>query len=187
MKKVLLVHGFTGDGNGVWFPWLKRELENRGYEVFNPNLPDSRRPDLDAWLSAIGPFMEKLGSDDIIVAHSLGGKLALHAVLKYRKKIRKLILIAPAIGRRSESEWERRHQEWPGEEIRVLRRFYDAHIPLEHVAQFVETTAIFSDNDPYVPAPPREYFPNEWGYEVWYDLGHFLDSRIPGILHKAVN
>ena len=133
MKKVLLIHGFTGDGKGVWFPWMKRELEARGYEVFAPNLPNSCHPDLGEWVNALEPYFRQLDENDIIVAHSLGGKASLHTILRVRKKIGQLILVAPAIGKRANEEWENMQRTFPDDDIGALRRFWECHLPIEEV------------------------------------------------------
>ena len=31
-----MVHGWDGNPNNHWFPWLKKELEKRGFEVHVP-------------------------------------------------------------------------------------------------------------------------------------------------------
>lgn len=183
--KVLLIHGFTGNGNGAWFPWLKAELESRGYEVFAPDMPNASHPELEEWLSALDPYMEKLGPNDIIIGHSLGGKAFLHAILRAHKKIGRTILVAAAIGGRSEKEWKKMEREWKDGDVPALRKFWNEKISLEDISQFTEVTAIFSDDDFAVPLCPREFFPKEWKYEVWHGFGHFLDPVIPKLLEEV--
>ena len=183
--KVLLIHGFTGSGSGVWFPWLKAELEARGYEVFAPDMPNTSHPKFEEWLSALDPFMEKLGADDIIIGHSLGGKAALHAVLRARKKIGRVILVAPAIGKKTEKEWEKMEREWTEGDVPALRKFWEEKISLEDISQFAEVTAIFSDDDFAVPLCSRGFLPKEWKYQVWRGFGHFLSPSVPELLKEA--
>ncbi|PIP29922.1 hypothetical protein COU12_02115 [Candidatus Jorgensenbacteria bacterium CG10_big_fil_rev_8_21_14_0_10_54_38] len=50
MKRVFIVHGWDGYPEEGWFPWLKRELEARGFEVHVPPLPDAGNPRIQNFL-----------------------------------------------------------------------------------------------------------------------------------------
>ena len=97
MKNALILHGADGSSRENWFPWLKMELEKRGYKVWVPNLPNSKTPILRDWLDAI--FSNKDGhfdSNSIIVGHSMGATLALRLLEKIQGnvKINKAVLVA---------------------------------------------------------------------------------------------
>ena len=36
-KRVFIVHGWDGYPEEVWFPWLKKELEAKGFEAQDRN------------------------------------------------------------------------------------------------------------------------------------------------------
>lgn len=78
MKKALILHAYTNTPEGNWYPWLKSELEKKGYEVWTPLLPtmDSPKPNMKVMLKVI---LEKkfVDSDSVVVGHSLGSLLAL--------------------------------------------------------------------------------------------------------------
>ncbi|MDQ5953593.1 MAG: hypothetical protein QG647_328, partial [Patescibacteria group bacterium] len=40
LKKAVLFHGTDSKPDDYWFPWLKSYLENNGYEVYVPLLPN---------------------------------------------------------------------------------------------------------------------------------------------------
>ena len=44
MKRVFIIHGWTGKPEGDWFPWLKQELETKGFQVQIPEMPDTEKP-----------------------------------------------------------------------------------------------------------------------------------------------
>jgi len=44
MKKVLIAHGKEGYPEEGWFPWLKLQLEEKGFTIFVPQLPDAEKP-----------------------------------------------------------------------------------------------------------------------------------------------
>ena len=50
-SRIFLIHGWGGFLSGDWLPWAKTELENRGYEVIAPLMPDTDAPVIQAWVN----------------------------------------------------------------------------------------------------------------------------------------
>lgn len=46
MKNALILHGTDADHTQNWFPWLEKELLQRNYEVWVPDLPQSDHPNI---------------------------------------------------------------------------------------------------------------------------------------------
>lgn len=40
MKNALILHGTNADHNENWFPWLHKQLEEKDYKVWTPDLPE---------------------------------------------------------------------------------------------------------------------------------------------------
>lgn len=78
MKKALILHAYTDTPEGNWYPWLRAELEKRGYEVWVPLLPtmDGPKPDMRPMLEMILK-RQFVGKDTVVIGHSLGALLAL--------------------------------------------------------------------------------------------------------------
>jgi len=93
MKNAIILHG-TGDSPELyWFPWLKKELEARGYEVWAPALPNAECPNLKDWL----PFIlenGKFSDETLIVGHSAGAQIILSVLENLPGKIRKALLVS---------------------------------------------------------------------------------------------
>lgn len=93
MKNAIILHG-TGDSpEGFWFPWLKKELEEDGYEVWVPQLPDAEDPQLDKWLPFIlenGKFTE----ETVIIGHSAGAAVILSVLETLEIQIKQAILVS---------------------------------------------------------------------------------------------
>lgn len=53
MKTVVIVHGYTGNPEINWFPWLKEQLESQGVRVLVPAMPEPDEPQLDVWLETL--------------------------------------------------------------------------------------------------------------------------------------
>lgn len=45
MKRAVILHAMEQSPQGHWYQWLKSQLENRGYEVWVPELPHPEHPD----------------------------------------------------------------------------------------------------------------------------------------------
>lgn len=97
MKDVLILHGAGNNSQGNWLPWLKVELEKKGYKVWSPDLPNSDTPVLKGWLDTIFSNKEwEFNEESIIVGHSSGATLTLRVLenLPEGAKINKAILVA---------------------------------------------------------------------------------------------
>src|SRR5581483_4558295 len=92
----LILHGFTGRSDKNFIPWLKKSLEEKGFEVQAPQLPDTDHP---TEAGQVGYVIEncKINKQTIIIGHSLGGLVAMKALQKINKPIAGLVLVAPAM------------------------------------------------------------------------------------------
>lgn len=92
MKKVFLIHGFNGQPNGGWRPWLMRELDKKDIYACALSMPTPETPNIDEWVEEIDRHVERNMGDEIyLVGHSLGSP----AILNYLE--RKDVQIAGAI------------------------------------------------------------------------------------------
>lgn len=93
MKNAILLHGTGGNPENFWFPWLKKNLEEKGYEVWVPQLPEADTPKLDVWV----PYVVKHGKfseETIIIGHSAGSPTILAVLEQLNRKIKQAILVA---------------------------------------------------------------------------------------------
>lgn len=93
MKNAIIFHGSGCTPNSYWIPWLKKELEKKGYLVFVPQLPDAEVPDIKKWL----PFALKnfhFNSETVLIGHSSGGPLILSVLESISVQLRQAILVA---------------------------------------------------------------------------------------------
>lgn len=72
LKRAFLIHGWEGYPEEGWRPWLKKELEKRGFEVFIPAMPETKRPRRKAWVSHLSQVVGTPDKDCYFVGHSLG-------------------------------------------------------------------------------------------------------------------
>jgi hypothetical protein len=93
MKNAIIFHGTGCTPNSFWQPYLKSELEKKGYQVWVPQLPNADTPKLEEWL----PFALKggtYGTETVIVGHSAGCPLSLSVLENIQVQIQQAILVA---------------------------------------------------------------------------------------------
>lgn len=144
MKNALILHGTGGSSQGNWFPWLKTELEARGYKVWVPDLPLSEKPNIGRYNQYIFENWH-LNKDSIIIGHSSGSVAALGLLqhLPVDLQIDKAILVAgfkDNLGREDLSE--------------LFERPFNFPKIKSHCRKFI---LIHSDDDPYVPITHGEF------------------------------
>ncbi len=72
MKRVFIIHGYDATPDDNWFPWLKKELETKGFDVAVPQMPDTANPTLSKWLPHLQQTVGECDEGTFLVGHSLG-------------------------------------------------------------------------------------------------------------------
>lgn len=93
MKNALILHGTSSTPNDYWFPYLRHQLEIRGYQVTIPQLPQPEKPDLQIQL----PFVlnqYNFNSETLLIGHSAGASLVLGILDAIQVKIYQTIMVA---------------------------------------------------------------------------------------------
>lgn len=135
MKNAFIFHGTSCNPEKYWFPYLKQELQQRGYSVSIPQLPEPDFPDVQKWLP-VALAQGEYNSDTVIVGHSAGGPLVLSVLEHIETPIAKAILV---------SGYARQKGEWKQPE-KILQDTYDWE-KIKHNVQ--DIYFINSDNDPW--------------------------------------
>lgn len=142
MKNALLLHGAGNNSQGNWFPWLKAELEKKGYKVWSPDLPNSDTPVQEGWLEAIFSNKDwKFDHESVMFGHSAGATLILRVLeqLPENIKINKAVLVAGPIDKGKFPEYFQYKEDLTREPFNWIKI-------KSSCSNFV---FIASDNDPY--------------------------------------
>lgn len=92
MKNAIIFHGSGTTPEAVWHPWLKKELEKKGYKVSIPILTADDPAPLDVWLPLA--LKENYNEETVLIGHSSGAPLILSVLENINVKIKQAILIA---------------------------------------------------------------------------------------------
>lgn len=139
MKRAIIVHCWGGNPDYCWYPWVKSELEKKGFEVTVPAMPDADNPRLEKWLSHLESVVGEPDDELVMVGHSIGTV----AILRYLEtlsddeRIDKVILVAGFTDPIGFKELENFFEK-PLDFSAIKRRSKDGFV------------AIQSDNDQYV-------------------------------------
>jgi uncharacterized protein len=173
--RIVYIHGNqTTHWSFGWAPWLKSELEKRGYETFFETMPDSFIARSKFWL----PFLEehiKAGENDVLVGWSSGATAAMRYAETH--KIRGSVLIGP-----SSSDL--------GDDLEKQSGYFDAPWQWQKIKENQQQIAlVYSDNDPYIPQEQFEIVKKELKPDVLMLPGrkHFIeDATFPELLDYIV-
>lgn len=166
--KIFIIHGSFGHPNGNWFPWLKKQLDSIGHEVYVPEFPiedyekfsrcvgkgkvnESKVQNLSNWLETFKHFMKKVDEDTIFVAHSLGPAFVLRVLESIDVEVRACIFVSGFIGTLGNPIFDA-----------VNKSFFTEPFDWKRIKQNCKMFhVIASDNDPYVPFRLLESFAKE--------------------------
>jgi predicted alpha/beta hydrolase family esterase len=112
--KIIIFHGLGGSPRSAWIPWLKRELEARGYEAVTPRFPHPWRfyagallknlvpglktPVFADWLKVFESYAVAPDKNTILVGHSLGGAFTLKLLEGLDSPVKATVLVAAPAG-----------------------------------------------------------------------------------------
>ena len=99
MKKVFLIHGFQGEPNGGWRPWLMGELSQKGIYACALPMPTPNSPLPEEWVEEIRRCVETSPRDQIyLVGHSLGSPAILRFLETTKaKNIKGIVLVSSPV------------------------------------------------------------------------------------------
>lgn len=181
MKRVIIVHGYTGYPDKNWFPWLKAELEELGVEVITPLMPDTEAPRFEDWLQRLQKVVGEPDEDTVLVGHSLGCPTVLRYAesLDEGQKIGGAVLVAGFA--------EPIH-------FTELDGFTAGPWDDERIKQVInKLILVSSDNDEHVPLYMAENMRNRFGasLHVLHNAGHINQKsghfEVPVVLDLLKN
>src|SRR3989344_6770795 len=141
MKQAYIIHGWGGTTTESWFPWIKKELENKGYKVEIPAMPNPDTPKIKDWVGKLNKIV-KVNNETYLIGHSIGCQTILRFLetLKEKQKIKAAILVAPWLTLQNLEEGE---DEIAKEWVETSLNFKKIK---SHAEKFV---LIYSSTDPY--------------------------------------
>lgn len=143
MKRVFIIHGWSGSPEEGWFPWLRDELRSRGIFVSVPDMPNPDEPIIEDWIHRLDEVVGNPDVDTFFVGHSIGRQAILRYIERSGEPIGGAVFVAG---------WLYLQNINTDEERRISKPWLETPIDLHMVRTSVPSSiAIFSDDDPVVP------------------------------------
>jgi hypothetical protein len=171
MKRVFIIHGWDGYPEEGWFPWLKKELETKGFKVVVPQMPDPANPRIHNWVPKLVEVATLPDEETYFVGHSMGCQTIARYLesLPPKTKVGGAVFVAGFFkrltGLEDDEDVQKTDKHWLGTPLDLKR--VKTHL--------LKSVAIFLDNDPYVPLDNQNDFKNVLGSKiiVEHQRGHF--------------
>lgn len=171
-KRVFIVHGWDGSPKSDWNPWLKEELEAKGFEVHSPAMPNPEEPKIETWV----PFLAKNVGIADEQTYFVGHSIACQTILRFLEKLPENKKIGGAVfvaGFFTLTNLEDKETE------EIAKPWIETPIDLKKVkSRLNKSIAIFSDDDPYVPLDNQYDFREKIGSKIIieHNMGHFNEG-----------
>lgn len=163
MKRAVIVHCWDGYPEYCWYQNTKKELEDKGFEVFVPQMPETHSPKLSLWLPKL---VEVAGTPDeqlFLIGHSAGCITILRYLeqLSDSQKVGGVVLVAGFTDNLGYDE---------------LTNLVEAPVDYRKIkSKSNYFVAINSDDDPFVPVKHGYIFEEKLGARliIKHGMGHF--------------
>jgi len=185
-KRAFLIHGWGGKPGGGFRPWLKKELEKRGYQVETFAMPESETPQIEKWVPFLVSNITSPDEETVIIGHSMGAVAALLYLQKLSEsiKIDKVILIAGSFKKINELT--------PAKKL-IAKPWFQAELDYEKIKNSAKSIiAFYSDDDPWVPIENAE-IPKKLGAKIIieHNMRHYNEEagikEVPDILKEIIS
>lgn len=139
MKNYFIIHGSFGNSKEHYLPWLKKELEMQG-DVICVDFPIGVNvQSYDSWAKTLDKFKDKINSETIFVARSIGPIFSIKYILENDLHIDKLISISGFNNYSVDGgDYDKVNESMFVNDLKQFKKHCK------------ETICIISENDPYV-------------------------------------
>lgn len=165
-KRVFFIHGWEGSPEEGWRPWLREQLEAKGFTVINLSMPDTNHPRMNEWLATLHDAVGEPDKECYFVGHSLGCITILRYLesLPRGQKIGGALLLAAFTDDLG---------------INEIKNFFTKNINWGKIKTHCDNFTVFlSDNDPYVDVSYENVFKEKLNANVIikHNMKHFGDA-----------
>ena len=170
-RRAAIFHGTNGNPEHHWQPWIKKLLEQSGYEVYAPFLPDNDTPNRHTYET----FLRESGwdfTDNVLIGHSSGATTVLNLLSSdWFPHVKAVVLVGTFL-----NEKLTKSVDWyvPGQFDNLFLENYDPAIIKSKADKFY---FVHGDDDPYCDINDAKQLCSELGGTfIPIPNGHHLSS-----------
>lgn len=168
MARVFIVHGWGGNPEEAWFPWLKEQLEAKKIETHVLAMPDSEHPKIENWVPYLAQQVKIPDRQTYFVGHSMGVQTILRYIEMMDLPVGGLVAVA-GFYTLQEATYE------TDADRLIAKPWLETPINNKIIRRNCGSiTAIFSDTDPFVGLDNVDLFKNNLGAKtiILHGKGH---------------
>ena len=137
----VIIHGAYGTPQENWFPWLKKQLKKKGFNVQAPQFPTPERQTPFEWKKVFRREVGELDKNTILIGHSLGSAFILSLLEDTDLSIMASFLVSAFLGSLGLPEFDV-----------VNAPFFEKEFDWKKIHRNAGKVFVYnSDDDPYVP------------------------------------
>ncbi|HXK35939.1 MAG TPA: alpha/beta hydrolase [Candidatus Paceibacterota bacterium] len=179
-EKVYIIHNWDGTPGTNWYPWLKQELEAKGFLVVVPEMPDTAEPVIEKWVEHLKNIISVPDDKTYFIGHSIGCQTAMRYLESSNDvKIGGALFVAG---------WFKLDNLEDKEVARIAEPWLTTPINFEKVKNSItKLHVLLSSDDPYdCTEENKSVFIEKLSAEVLVenDKGHFTREKYEGILEE---
>lgn len=181
MKRIIIVHRWSGSSQDDWRPWIKAELEKLNYEVIIPDMPNTDCPTIDKWVNELKEVVGIPDENTYFIGHSIGCQTILRYLEKIDIKVGGALFVAG---------WFNLENLEDKESEEIAKPWIETPIDLEKIRTVLpKSILLISKDDPYGAFEENtkkfsEFVTNTCVFDY---AGHFTESKEPAILSQFEN
>ena len=169
----VITHGFATSPRRIWIPQVTNQLEEAGYQVLTPKMPNAKIPNLDEWIARL---VEVIGDsvDATVIAHSCSGRAALHYAETH--PLRHLVCVATLVSTVTDNS----------EIEEIWRPYYSRYLDTQTIQDNCHNIlGLYSEDDSVFPYSEADVFEQRLGSVLRFqDQGHFREKTLPINLYE---
>lgn len=96
MNNYFILHGSFGSPFGNWFPYLRKEIEKRNYEVYTPDFPTGvGYQNYDNWSNLLKVYLDArlINENTTVFAHSIAPAFICKFLIQNQVKVKRLVFV----------------------------------------------------------------------------------------------
>lgn len=184
-KRVFIIHGWGGNPQEAWLPWLKKELEKIDFQVEVPTMPETEHPVIQTWVNYVSKLVGEVDVNTFFVGHSIGCQ----TIMRYLEQLPAMLPVGGVV---SVAGWFTL-MNLEDKEMPIAQPWLNDPIDFtkvkSHTKKFI---SIFSDTDDCVPIENRKLFQDRLDAKIIteHGKGHFSEGdgifQLPSALQAVV-